>query len=218
MDELIRRLDAWLRRHRPDFYATLLPGLRPSELNAFAKAVAVRLPEQFRQLYSWRNGQSSDDSRTFLDGNTWLNLAAVRSEWVLLSEIRQEIIEDGDLNDDTWFRPTWLPFLDSGGGDDLCVDVGGSFGGTPGQLIPFSHEGDNRVIEYPSLERWLGIVVESLEAGLWREVEGHLTPANEAKLKKFIKARNPGYPIIADDNQLLAAPKIPLDPPDEAGG
>src|SRR5947208_11046 len=72
MAELVRRLDAWLARHRPDFYAHLLPGLTDQEWASFVARLGVEVPDSFRELYQWRNGQH-DDVPTFHGNRTWMS-------------------------------------------------------------------------------------------------------------------------------------------------
>src|SRR5215475_14707568 len=54
---LIRRADTWLKVNRPDYYATLRPGLDDAVLDAYAARFGLVLPTAFRQLYRWRDGQ-----------------------------------------------------------------------------------------------------------------------------------------------------------------
>jgi cell wall assembly regulator SMI1 len=58
-----------------------------------------------------------------------------------------------------------VPFLSNGGGDHLCLDVVAEDGGTPGQVIAFWHDPENRSIEFASPDEWLETLVESMEDG-----------------------------------------------------
>jgi hypothetical protein len=72
---------------------------------------------------------------------------------------------------------------------------GRGVGGVEGQVLNFWHDWESRSIEYPSLEKWLEVFVDSLEAGMWQEVGGDLHPIDEDKWDTFVGERNPGYPI-----------------------
>ncbi len=60
MNELVRQLDEWLQRNRPDYYQQLLPGLSEREIHDVAQLLGVTLPDDLQTLYRWKNGQSSD--------------------------------------------------------------------------------------------------------------------------------------------------------------
>jgi cell wall assembly regulator SMI1 len=70
-----------------------------------------------------------------------------------------------DFDRPGWWRRGWIPFLANGGGSHLCVDVAAEDGGHVGQLVAFWNRGEDRPIEYPSIEAWLVNLVESMESG-----------------------------------------------------
>ena len=70
MDDLIQRLDSWLRQNRPEFYQQLLPGLSDEELANFEKTLGVELPDDFKLLYQWKNGEQ-DDYISFIHNLGW---------------------------------------------------------------------------------------------------------------------------------------------------
>ena len=61
-----------------------------------------------------------------------------------------------DFEDERWWRRGWIPFLSNGGGDHLCLDTDGEGGGKPGQLIAFWHDWEDRAVEWPTFDAWLG--------------------------------------------------------------
>ena len=69
-----------------------------------------------------------------------------------------------DFEDPKWWRRGWVPFL-SNGGDHLCLDLIAEDGGSPGQILTFYHDWENRAVEYPNLQAWLTELVESMENG-----------------------------------------------------
>ena len=79
--------------------------------------------------------------------------------------INGELLTDGDFVAN-WWRPAWVPFLENGGGDHLCLDLEGTFTGRPGQLIEHWHDGPERSVLYPDLTSWLAAVVETYEKTL----------------------------------------------------
>ncbi|MDP9606743.1 UNVERIFIED_ORG: cell wall assembly regulator SMI1 [Variovorax paradoxus] len=158
--ELIGRMDAWLAVRRPDYHALLQPGVDDGALDAFEAKFSLKLPEAFRALYRWRNGQpnSSFDS---LQGNRMFSA---------LEDIAdtKEMLDDMigfDFEDPATWRRGWVPFLSNGGGSYLCVDIDTQGGGQPGQLVGFWKADEDRPVEHASVEAWLAELVASMEAG-----------------------------------------------------
>jgi cell wall assembly regulator SMI1 len=194
MEKLIARLDRWLKEHRPAYYAELQPGLSGPRLREFQREVGFRMPNAFKELYAWRNGQDPRCSTALQHNRMFMSIEDVLDTHRLLNEL----LEGGEFDGELWWCPRWVPFLDNGSGDHQCIDMGGAFAGVEGQVINFWHDWESRNIEYSSLEKWLETFVASLEAGLWREVGGDLHPIDEDRWDAFLGEMNPGYPIKAN--------------------
>jgi cell wall assembly regulator SMI1 len=155
---LIERMDRWLAAHRPAYYALLQPGATDAELDKFEVRFSLKLPEAFRRLYGWRNGQDPMSSAPLQRNRTFSTLEEIASVKELL---------DGmigyDFDEPRWWRRGWVPFLHNGGGSHLCVDVAAEDGGRPGQLVAFWKADKDRPVEYPSIEAWLAELVASME-------------------------------------------------------
>ncbi len=163
MTDLVPRLDAWLRRHRPGFYARLLPGLSDAEWADFEAALRLKLPDGFRVLYRWRNGQPDDYFKSFRGNQRWMSVAEIRGKKQVLDGMIGYDFEPG------WWDRNWVPFLHNGGGSHLCVDVAGTDDGRPGQLVEFWKADPDRPVVSPSIEHWLHHFVSSLERDRWEE-------------------------------------------------
>jgi len=191
MKKLVNRLDGWLRKCRPQYYRQLLPGLTESELKVFEDSLGFGLPQSFRELYLWRNGQPQDCSDAFQYNTMFQRLEDVAES----RGIMNGLLESGSFDKENWWHYKWIPFLQHYGGDHLCVDMDGSFGGKPGQVLYFYHDSEDRVIRFPSLEKWLESFVVTLEAGMWEEKESGFQPKDYDRLMALVKQWNPGYPI-----------------------
>ncbi|MEM8672009.1 MAG: SMI1/KNR4 family protein [Planctomycetota bacterium] len=160
IDDLIVRMDKWLRNNRSDYYGSLLPGATDVAFAEFESKFSLRLPNEFRSFYRWRNGQPASELASFQDNLMFTPLNDV-------AEIKDTL--DGmignDFEDPEWWRRGWVPFLASGSGDHLCIDLVAEDGGTPGQLISFWHDDEERDVEFPSLADWLSDLVQSMEDG-----------------------------------------------------
>jgi cell wall assembly regulator SMI1 len=189
-ENLIARLDRWLASHRPRYYASLLPGAERTAVEAFESQVGLSLPPTYRALLEWRNGQRPNCFEALQFNWGFLSLESVAGAKHTLDDML-----GSDFEDPKWWRAGWVPFLDNGGGDLLCMDMTAEDGGVPGQLSQFWHDEEDRSIEYPSIDRWLQVFVESLEAGIWREEDDMLQPRDDAAWAAFLREHNPGYPV-----------------------
>lgn len=160
MAELVQRLDTWLSRHRPAFYSGLLPGLTDQEWTSFAAQLGVTIPDAFRELYQWRNGQH-DDLPTFHGNRTWISSEDIVWTKELMDSMIGHDFEPG------WWERSWVPFLHNGAGSHLCVDTTGTDGGPPGQVVEFWNRDSDRPVVSSSLEHWLNGFVTSLERDRW---------------------------------------------------
>jgi cell wall assembly regulator SMI1 len=193
MEDLIARLDAWLSRERPEFYAHLLPGLTDAALRDLETRLGRALPAEFQAFYRWRNGQDASYFESFFHNFSLMPAVHI----VEAQRVLNDLLEAGDFDLPNWWSPQWVPFLYNGAGDHYCVDTGGSFGGVPGQVLMFNHDWENRDIEYPSFHAWLATVVEALEAGMFEYGEYGMQPVDDA-WDALCAVRNPGYPIEHD--------------------
>jgi cell wall assembly regulator SMI1 len=160
IDDWIARIDRWLATHRPDYYARLQPGVAEEALCTFEARFGLKLPESFRSLYKWRNGQQEDCYASLQYNRMFLPLENI---------VETKAMLDGmigyDFKDPGWWRKSWVPFLANGGGDYLCLDLAAEGGGEPGQLIAVWHDWEDRSVEYPSIDAWLAKLAASMEAG-----------------------------------------------------
>ena len=157
---LIERVDRWLAANRPDYDAHLRPGASDAALDAFEARFSLRLPDPFRALYRWRDGQEEGFTASLQDNRVFMSLEDV-------SEAKEML--DGmigtDFEDPRWWRRGWVPFLANGGGDHVCLDVTAEDGGEPGQVVAFWHDWENRPVKFPDFEAWLRQLADSMEAG-----------------------------------------------------
>jgi cell wall assembly regulator SMI1 len=51
MEDLIERLDRWLRENRLKYYSKLLPGLTDEEILALEEALCISLPPEVKLFY-----------------------------------------------------------------------------------------------------------------------------------------------------------------------
>lgn len=159
-NELISKLDQWLKINRPVYYASLKPGVSETDLAAFESKFSLKLPMAFRGLYQWRDGQDPASFESLQSNRMWMTLADI-------AEVKD--LMDGmigyDFEDPRYWRRGWVPFLSNGGGSYLCLDLAAEDGGRPGQILEFWKTDEDRPIEWPDMQAWLVDLVGSMEDG-----------------------------------------------------
>jgi cell wall assembly regulator SMI1 len=154
LTELLERSDRWLSKHRKRYFKGLRPGASAAECAALEKALGRPLPDELRTWLNWHNGQDPDLIGAFVD-----SFALMSSEDI--ARAARELQTD---KEEGW-QPEWIPFLDDGQGDYLCLDPGPK--GTP--VREFWRGGEEAPIAAPSLTAWVERFVTDLEAGRYHE-------------------------------------------------
>jgi cell wall assembly regulator SMI1 len=194
MSEYIARLDTWLRQNAPAFYEVLGPGLSDEEIIDLERHLNVTLPEDFKEFYRWKNGETANAD--FYPWNGVLMSAEwICQKWCSIPGMRSsdEVIPAEELDKELRFwNPKWVPFLDQLDGNLVCVDTEGSFGGKRGQILWFIHDDDHHTILHESMTKWIETVVTLLENPSFTDEEG-IDPEAYGFLAAE-KQVNPGYP------------------------
>ena len=150
MEELLDRLEKWLRKKRLRFLKALQPGADAKTLTKLKKALGFPVPDDLRALLSWHNGQSAEFAGRF------------EEDWLLLSAERIAAAKT-DLDAgaaETGWKPKWVPFLDDDAGDYLFLDT--SKKGVP--VRSFYLGTTTQEILALSLQAWLEDFVTAVEA------------------------------------------------------
>ena len=190
MEELIQRLDSWLRQNRPDYYKKLLPGLTEQELTDLEKELGVELPADFKTFYRWRNGQAENQFDSLVSNFMWMNIRSVIQSLNGMNEIMAE----NDFHP-YWWRAKWMPFLTNEHDTEYCLDLEGSFTEVKGQILLFLNDDAIREVFHSSFYKWLETVVIALERGLFRGDEDDTRLQEYETYSELEREINPGYPI-----------------------
>jgi cell wall assembly regulator SMI1 len=189
MSDLIERLDRWLAANQPEHYEGLAPGATEEEVAKLELQLSFVLPEEFRELLKWRNGQRQDEYDSIYYTFSFLSASEIEGT----RRTNNELLDAGDFDQTNWWFPEYVPFLESAGGDNYCIDFAGSFGGTKGQIIVWNHDYEARPIEHADFQHWLQTIVEALEHGYLEDGDYGMEPTEE--FDALYKEINPGYPI-----------------------
>jgi cell wall assembly regulator SMI1 len=180
MDEIWKRIEAWLAANAPDIRADLQPGASDADLASAAAAFGVELPSDVVASYRVHDGTRGGAGPLLGDWRL-LSLAAAAQEWKTL----QEWADGGEFEDseaepaaqikDDWWNPRWIPVASNSAGDFLCVDLDPAPAGTRGQVMSYYHAEPRRELVAASIERWLADFAAALVGAKYRVDDGWLT-------------------------------------------
>jgi cell wall assembly regulator SMI1 len=148
------QIETWLNSNRADYLKELLPGATDGDLDAFGARFQLELPDGFRDLYKWRNGQEPECSSSIAGNRMFMSLAEIARA--------KESLDRKAGPDPTSWKREWIPFLDDGGGNYTVVDLRAE---GRGSLIDYYHDEDFRTVVNKSVDEWLQEVADSMEDG-----------------------------------------------------
>jgi cell wall assembly regulator SMI1 len=160
LTEVLAQIDAWYSANVPAIHAKRRPGATDAELDALEQKTKLKLPEAFRTLYKWHDG---DGSFTAVFSLGFIPLSTVNHAW----NIWQEVAPGTEWMDPDsqsfpvgaiqrrYTTPGWLGFLEDGGGNYVGLDFNPGPAGTPGQVITFGRDEDKKYVLANSLDAFL---------------------------------------------------------------
>ena len=161
MDELLRRLDQWVRAHRADYYPVLNPPATPAQLSKLEKVVGKPLPAEFHSLMQWKNGQPEGEYSALHPITNEMFMAI--SEIITTIKDMRELVKFGDISADLW-KNTWIPFMSDGGGRHTCVDA------ESGNVFIWDHEEETAPeVKYKTIREWLKDLLAVLDTKNFKE-------------------------------------------------
>lgn len=158
MDEIIQKLDTYLSTLRPKFYLELNEPLDDSQLDKLEEYYKIKIPNDLRILYKWKNGQKPTCYETFVNNSCFIPLHQALYD---ASELTPMIGLDFEI--ENWWNENWIPIFQNGGGDSICYDLKGIFTDLKGQLIEFWHADNDRNVISPTLETFLEKIINYYE-------------------------------------------------------
>lgn len=185
MHNLIQKLDNYLSTLRPDYYSELNEPLDDSQLDKLEAYYKIKIPEDLRTLYKWKNGQKQNCYEALVNNSTFVPLHQALYD---ASELNPMIGTDFDV--ENWWNENWIPIFQNGGGDSICYDLKGIFTGDAGQLVEFWHEDNDRNVISTSLAIFFAKIIEFYETNAKDEFDEYFQiGAIENYPKKFFVER-----------------------------
>src|SRR5262249_10113404 len=147
-------LEAWLKEHRPRYHEGLRPGASADDLAALEKALGFPLPEELRTWLGWHDAQSPDLMGAFRDSFALMSAREI-------AEAHADLVSEPEPG----WRREWVPSLDAGQGDYVCLDTA-----TAGHPIREVWRGrTDHPIVAASLAEWAADLLADVEAGRYVE-------------------------------------------------
>jgi cell wall assembly regulator SMI1 len=167
MNEQWHRILTWFASKAPGARFSAEPPASEEEVASTESLLDVRLPPDVRESYLLHNGGKSG---AFYRNYRFMPLDEIRDSWRMLTGSSLEeypASPEGPVKAVSWNR-RWIPIMDTGAGDHLCVDLDPEPGGSVGQVIEWSHEEGPSSVLAPSFRQWLSQYADDLEAGRYR--------------------------------------------------
>ena len=205
----LARLDAWYAAHLPPDRYAFNPPAEEARLDALERMVGVRLPNAYRQLYRWHDGENGD-RWGHLFGLPLLPLAEATSQWKSWIDLLAYF--DGNRYpvpggawpegavDPAYINPRWIPLSHDGSGNHIGVDLDPWPNGRKGQVILYGRDEDVKVVLAESLGKFLEWIAALLESGNFR------LKAEEGILREFRLKSPPSDHFHEGARKLLGAP------------
>lgn len=147
MNPLIKRFEAWLKKNQRDLLSVMNEGAAGEDLAELEEAIGKKLPDLFKALYKWRDGQS--DPGDFFGEFSMMPIEEIIASWESSSD------------------KNWIPFLAC---EDVHIVLDLTSGKGDGPVI-LNESSPEYIVLSPSFEGWFKCYVESLEAGNWEYSE-----------------------------------------------
>ena len=173
MTNATTRLAAWFSQHLPEYLEDLAPGSSDAALAELEALVGFDLPEDFKDLYRWHDGQKTNYRPGLFYGMEFLSLKEVGRRW----RAWQDVIRSGwdDIGafvsappgavQEAYANPGWIAFAIDRGGNCIGIDLDPGPAGTRGQVINFGRDEDEKFVLAPNLNGFLEWLAGQLEAG-----------------------------------------------------
>ncbi len=177
------RVTSWLAAHAPPLHAKLRPSVGPEAIARAEDRMGLALPDELYTLLA-----TCDGGEDVFGGAALMGMAHIHEVY---DRLREEADDREGANVATAIKSAmtanklWIPFVNFGNGDFLCVDLDPGAAGTRGQIIEYCHDDDHRGPLAASLTAYLAAIAEDMEAGHYRFADGALTPGSRFALSSL---------------------------------
>lgn len=166
------RLIHWTEINAPAVDFKLNAGATEEELENLEKLIQHTLPEDFKNFYRIHNGQSAYRHNGLINTDVLMSINRISAECKQLKsfierypERSPEISNTENVIKNNWWNPLWVPIIDEGTGDFVCIDLDPLPNGQNGQIMQMIHDDYYRPLLDNSFHKWFENYIIALEAG-----------------------------------------------------
>ena len=171
---LLARLDAWYEDHLPADRYVFNPPATDADIDEFERAVSLKMPSAYRQLYRWHDGEDAD-RWGHIYGLPLLSLRQAEFQWRAWNQVLADFGGDRyEIRGGAWPRgavdpayinPRWIPLTNDGSGNHIGLDFDAWPAGRLGQVILYGRDEDVKAVLAESLGKFLEWILGLLESG-----------------------------------------------------
>jgi cell wall assembly regulator SMI1 len=172
-----REIESWLTQVAPTVVSSLRPPASAAAVATTEAAVGFAFPTDFSESLLRHDGQADDATSGLFPYSTRLGPAPA---WRLLSlkeiehawSMMKQLVDSGEFEgrmskfssgeQASWWKESWIPIADDGGGDFVSLDLSAEHGG-PGRVIIFHHDSGKREVLAPNFGEWLAALAGKME-------------------------------------------------------
>ncbi|MCI4671348.1 MAG: SMI1/KNR4 family protein [Bacteroidia bacterium] len=169
MKELWQRFEKWMEANASSLLEDLYEGASTWDIKETEEELELKFPEPFKEFIMLHNGAMVANG---IIGNWDLyGLDDISEECFDMDEK----VEEGDFGSNVrpedgkvkgqWWNQSWIPFVGSGNGHYLCLDMDPGPDGKPGQVIAYFYDSGERPVLAESFDKWFLDVIERMEKG-----------------------------------------------------
>ena len=183
MEEIWKRLKAWLKTNAPHALRELQAGATETQIRELEEFFNVQFSEGFKASYRICNGQIDNSDFLLIDAEELLSLEGIKREWITIQKLtNSEQFHSYSQQDfksfsapevrSLWWLSEWIPLTSSRAfafpspieRGNYCLDFNPSKEGIKGQIISTELDGPERKLVAPNFKSWLQQYVEDLES------------------------------------------------------
>ncbi len=164
------QIKGWLTEHAGDVIEKLPPGVKPNSVAKAQEQLGFEIPSE---LVIFLGAHDGSGQVVFHDWGYFMSLEQMLQEWDMQVDLWGDGENDGEATPPAkvrkkWFSPKWLPFVNAGTGDLLCLDMDPTKKGKAGQVIVWSHTDGPQEVLAPSLGAFLAGYLEDMKKGKYK--------------------------------------------------
>lgn len=172
--EIWKDIEHFLEKNSEYLYSSLEDGASEPDILEFEKQLGFRLPEDYRESVLIHNGDVSLTDYAYLKINSAARVWKSRTESFEKNKNKYPVdklyIMDCDIDiiqNVPWSR-NWIPVLEDGGGNCICIDMEPGQKGKMGQILFWERETGPEASRFGSFAEWLSAYRDDLYNGKYK--------------------------------------------------